>query len=95
MRDCSFKHDIVLDVFLGSGTTLMAAEKLGRRCYGLEYDPVYVDVCIRRWEALTKLEAVLDGDGRTWTEVREERRMEVDVPDTSLIGAAMDEEIRS
>ncbi len=74
MRDCSLKHDIVLDVFLGSGTTLMAAEKLGRRCCGLEFDPAYVDVAIRRWETVTKLEAVLEGDGRTWSEIREERR---------------------
>jgi len=73
MRDCSFKHDIVLDGFLGSGTTLMAAEKLGRRCYGIEFDPIYVDVAIRRWEACTKLEAVLEGDGRTWGEIRDER----------------------
>ena len=73
MRDCSVKHDIVLDGFMGSGTTLMAAEKLGRRGYGLEYDPAYVDVCIRRWEACTKLEAILEGDGRTWSEIRAER----------------------
>ena len=73
LRDCSLKHDIVLDVFLGSGTCLLAAERIGRRCYGLEFDPDYVDLCIRRWEGYTKLEATLDGDGRTWTEIREER----------------------
>jgi DNA modification methylase len=42
----------VLDAFLGSGTTI-AAERVGRRCYGLELDPVYVDTAIRRWQALT------------------------------------------
>jgi len=73
LRDCSLKADVVLDVFLGSGTTLLAAEKLGRRCRGIECDPAYVDVCIRRWEAYTKAEAVLDGDGRTWTELRSDR----------------------
>ena len=43
----------MLDAFLGSGTTLIAAERTGRRCYGLELDPTYVDTTIRRWEALT------------------------------------------
>lgn len=73
LRDCSMKNDVVLDGFLGSGTTLMAAEKVGRRCFGLEIDPIYVDVIIRRWQAATKLEAVLDGDGRTWDDIRAER----------------------
>src|SRR5262249_45613305 len=49
--DCSARGDIVLDAFLGSGTTVMAAERTGRRCYGLEIDPVYVDTIIRRWQA--------------------------------------------
>src|SRR5436305_33543 len=51
--DCSARGDIVLDAFLGSGTTLIAAERTGRRCYGLELDPAYVDTNIRRWQALT------------------------------------------
>lgn len=45
--------DIVLDPFLGSGTTLIAAEQLGRRCYGLEIEPKYCDVIVRRWEQFT------------------------------------------
>src|SRR5262249_8342526 len=53
MLDCSARGDIVLDAFLGSGTTLIAAERAGRRCMGLELDPVYVDTVIRRWQALT------------------------------------------
>ena len=51
--DCSARGEIVLDAFLGSGTTVIAAERVGRRCYGLELDPVYVDTAIRRWQALT------------------------------------------
>jgi hypothetical protein len=51
--DCSARGDIVLDAFLGSGTTVIAAERIGRRCYGLELDPVYVDTIVRRWQALT------------------------------------------
>jgi DNA modification methylase len=73
MRDCTTKGDVVLDSFLGSGTTILAAEKIGRRGFGLECEPRYVDVAIRRWEAFTKAEAVLEGDGRTFAEVRAER----------------------
>lgn len=73
MRDCSSKGDIVLDPFLGSGTTVMAGEKIGRRCFGLEYEPAFVDVTVRRWQAYTKLDAILDGDGRTFDEIAEER----------------------
>ena len=57
------------DPFLGSGTTLAAAEQTGRVCYGLELDPKYVDVVVERWQALTGKRAVLDGDGRTFEEV--------------------------
>ena len=53
IMDCSARGDIVLDAFLGSGTTLIAAERTGRRCYGLELDPLYVDTIIRRWQAAT------------------------------------------
>ena len=49
----------VYDPFLGSGTTMIAAEKLGRRCYGIEIEPRYVDVAIKRWEEMTGEKAVL------------------------------------
>ena len=51
LLDSSSRGDIVLDPFLGSGATLMAAERTGRRCFGLELDPLYVDVIVRRWQA--------------------------------------------
>ncbi len=51
--DCTARGDIVLDGFLGSGTTLIAAERTGRVCYGVELDPGYVDTIVRRWQALT------------------------------------------
>lgn len=73
MRDCSRLRDIILDPFMGSGTTIMAAERVGRRGFGLELDPLYVDVAIRRWQAFTKRDAVLLGDGRTFDEISEER----------------------
>ena len=73
MRDCTSKGDVVLDPFLGSGTTLMAAEKIGRRARGLEYEPTYVDVAIQRWEAFTRSDAILDVDGRTFGKIEEAR----------------------
>jgi DNA modification methylase len=51
--DCTARGDIVVDGFLGSGTTVIAAERTGRRCYGIELDPAYVDTIIRRWQKLT------------------------------------------
>jgi DNA modification methylase len=51
--DCSARGDIVLDAFLGAATTVIAAERTGRRCCGLELDPGYVDTAIRRWQTLT------------------------------------------
>lgn len=49
--DTTKRADVVIDPFLGSGTTLIAAEKTGRVCFGLELDPLYVDLIIRRWQA--------------------------------------------
>ena len=58
IMDCSKRSHIILDSFLGSGTTLIAAETTGRVCYGMEIDPVYVDTAIRRWQAHTGAKAV-------------------------------------
>lgn len=73
MRDCSRRGDVVLDPFMGSGTTIMAAERVGRRGYGIELDPLYVDVAVRRWQAFIRRDAVLSNDGRTFDEISEER----------------------
>jgi DNA modification methylase len=70
--DCTKPNDIVLDPFVCSGTTILAAERTGRRCYGIEPSPRYVDTAIRRWQRLTGREA-LDGQGRTFDEVAIER----------------------
>lgn len=67
--DCSARGEIVLDPFLGSGTTLIAAERVGRRCYGLELDPLYTDTIIRRWQALTGDAAVHVASGATFDSV--------------------------
>jgi site-specific DNA-methyltransferase (adenine-specific) len=60
--------DIVYDAFLGSGSTLIAAEKTGRKCYGMELDPKYVDVIVKRWQEFTGKEAIHE-DGRKFNEV--------------------------
>lgn len=59
IKDSSKRGEIVFDPFLGSGTTLLAAEKTGRRCFCVEYEPKYVDIAIRRWQAMTGKDAVL------------------------------------
>jgi hypothetical protein len=58
------------DGFLGSGSTLIACEKTGRACYGMELSPDYVDVIVTRWQTFTGKTATLEGDGRTFDEVK-------------------------
>jgi DNA modification methylase len=62
----------VLDGFFGSGTTVIAAERTGRRYYGLEIDPLYVDTIIRRWQAFTRDEARHVSSGRSFKEIQAE-----------------------
>jgi len=73
LKDVSKRGALVLDVFLGSGTTLLAAERCGRRAYCIELDPAYVDVAIRRWEAMTGKEAIHAESGRTFAQMAIER----------------------
>ena len=65
--------DIVYDAFLGSGSTLIAAEKTGRKCYGMELDPKYCDVIIKRWQDFTGKEATHAESGKTFAEVADGR----------------------
>ena len=69
LLDCSARGDLVLDAFLGSGTTLMAAERVGRVCYGMEIDPSYVDVAVRRWQQYTGERARHAGTGKAFDEI--------------------------
>ena len=71
--DCSRRGDLVLDAFLGSGTTLIAAERTGRTCYGIELDPPYVDTIIRRWQAYAGEIARHAVSGQSFAELAEER----------------------
>ncbi|MCP3409917.1 DNA methyltransferase [Bradyrhizobium sp. CCGB01] len=73
IKDCTRRGDLVVDPFLGSGTTLLAAERVGRKAYGLEIDPLYVDAAIRRWQDVTRRDAVLVATGQTFDEVAAER----------------------
>jgi DNA modification methylase len=73
MRDCSRRGSIILDSFCGSGSTIIAAEQTGRRTFGIEIDPQYVDVAIRRWQALTGKDAILESTGQTFEEVSQAR----------------------
>jgi DNA modification methylase len=70
--DCSARGDIVLDAFLGSGTTLIAAERTGRRCYGMELDPVYADTIVRRWQKLSGSSALHGISGRSFDDLARE-----------------------
>jgi hypothetical protein len=80
LLDSTARGDGVLDQFAGSGTTILAAEKVGRIGFGLEYEPGYVDVAIKRWQKLTKLEATLAGDGRSFEDIGAARSNSNDTP---------------
>ena len=69
LLDCSARGDIVLDAFLGSGSTIIAAERTGRSCYGIELDPIYVDVAIKRWQRYTGDSAVHSVSGIRFDDV--------------------------
>jgi DNA modification methylase len=69
IKDCTRRGDIVLDTFSGSGTTIMAAERVGRRGYGMEIESRYVDVAIRRWQAFTRRDAIHGPSGLSFDEI--------------------------
>lgn len=76
IKDVSRRGEIVLDGFLGSGTTLIAAERSGRVCHGCEIAPNYVDLILDRWTRLTGQEPVLEETGETLTQARRRRQAE-------------------
>ena len=73
IKDCSRRGDVVLDPFGGSGTTIIAAEKAKRLARIIELDPVYVDVCVSRWQGLTGQVAVDSASGQSFDEVAANR----------------------
>ncbi len=77
IKDCTKRGDVVLDVFGGSGSTLIAAEKTGRKACVLEIDPGYCDTIIRRWEKVTGKKATLATNDKSFREVRSDREDQV------------------
>jgi DNA modification methylase len=73
LKDCTRRGDIVLDTFCGSGTTLMAAERVGRHARALEIEPRFVDIAIRRWQAFTRRDAVHAQSGLSFDEIAANR----------------------
>jgi len=73
LYDCSNRGQLVLDPFLGSGSTLIAAERTGRHCAGIELDPLYVDTAIRRWQRHTGLNAVHAATGLTFEQMADQQ----------------------
>lgn len=71
IMDCTARNDLILDPFLGSGTTVIAAERTGRVCHGLELDPRYVDTIVRRWQTFTGKAAVHAKSKHTFREMEE------------------------
>jgi DNA modification methylase len=69
VMDSSARGDIVLDTFLGSGSTLIAAERVGRICFGMEIDPLYVDTAILRWQRHTGDSAILARTGQRFDDI--------------------------
>lgn len=72
--DVTRRDDVVLDTFLGSGSTLIAAHQSKRVCYGIELEPLYVDTAIRRYKELFGVDAVRKSDGKTYSELLTEKR---------------------
>ncbi len=69
----SSQGQAIYEPFMGSGTTMIAAETTGRVCHGIELNPTYVDVAVERWQQLTGETATLEGDGRSFDEIADER----------------------
>ena len=74
MKDCTRRGDIVIDTFCGSGTTILAAERVGRHARAIEIEPRFVDVAIRRWQAFTRRDAIHAESGLTFDELATKRQ---------------------
>lgn len=91
IRDCSRRGDTVLDGFGGSGTTLIAAEQVGRKARLLEVDPAYCDTIVRRWERFTGKQATLAATGQGFSDVEEQHLAERDPEDLDPDNDVVDE----
>jgi DNA modification methylase len=84
LKDCTRRDENVIDTFCGSGTTILAAERVGRRAFTMELEPRYVDVAIRRWQEFSRRDAVHAETGKTFDELAKD----VASPDEVLKKAA-------
>ena len=73
IKDCTARGDIVLDTFCGSGTTILAAERVGRRAYAVEIEPRFVDIAIKRWQAFSRKDAIHADSGLSFDELTSKR----------------------
>jgi DNA modification methylase len=85
INDCTRRGDIVLDTFCGSGTTILAAERVGRRAYTVEFEPRFVDVAIKRWQAFSRKDAIQTETGLPFDELASKR-----IPPTPAVPARTD-----
>jgi DNA modification methylase len=73
MRSSARENELAVEPFIGTGSTLIGAHKCHRRLFGMELEPRWVDVTVRRWQSYSGLKATLEGDGRTFDEIADER----------------------
>ncbi|MBR1156988.1 site-specific DNA-methyltransferase [Bradyrhizobium sp. JYMT SZCCT0428] len=83
MRDCTKRGQLVIDSFIGSESTLIGAEETERACVGVELDPYYIDVTIRRWQAITGRDAIHLGTGHELNNGLRRRRRRLQRPPKS------------
>lgn len=74
LKDVTRRNEVVLDPFCGSGSTILAAEQVGRRAYALELEPRYVDAAVSRWQAYTRKDAICGETGLTYQEIADKRQ---------------------
>ncbi|MGH7243360.1 MAG: DNA modification methylase [Phycisphaerales bacterium] len=90
MEQHTARGDVCYEPFSGSGSQLIAAEQLGRRCFAIELEPRYVDVAICRWQKLTGKKAILEGSRSTWAQVAKQRGVRLDgeclMPQSDRVG---------
>jgi DNA modification methylase len=91
IKDCTRRGDIVLDTFCGSGTTILAADRVGRRAHTLELEPRFIDVAIKRWQAASGKDAIHVESGLTFEELARQRTTApgVDVAPDSMTGESL------